>query len=233
MHVTVDELLRDPPAIHGVADDPRLYGLNADALRFIERTVQPGDATLETGSGFSTIVFAASAAAHTCVVSNADQVSRITAYCERQGMSLDHVSFEVERSEKVLPRLDRTPLNLVLLDGSHSFPQVFIDWFFVAERLVVGGHIVIDDVHLWTGKVLRDFLKAEPGWTLVSVLGGRTAAFRKEEGVDVGRDWTRQPYVAARSRWAVMPKARIVGATLMSGDLAEVGRIVRRVIKGR
>jgi hypothetical protein len=233
MHVTVDDLLRDPPAMHGVADDPRLYCLNADALRFIEATVGPGQSTLETGSGLSTIVLASSAAAHTCVVPNAEQVARITAYCHRQGMALDHVTFEIDCSEKVLPRLDMTPLDLVLLDGSHSFPQVFIDWFFVAERLVVGGHIVIDDIHLWTGKVLRDFLKAEPGWALVSVLGGRTAVFRKDEGVDVGRAWTRQPYVATRSRWAVIPKARIVGATLRGGDLAEVGRIARRVVKGR
>lgn len=231
--MTVDDLLKDPPALHGVADDPRRYGLNVESLRFIESTVRPGDATLETGAGFSTIVFASSAGAHTCVTPNPDQISRITAHCQRQGMSLRHVTFERECSEKVLPRLDPTPLNVVLLDGSHSFPQVFIDWFFVAERLVVGGYIIIDDVHLWTGKVLRDFLKAEPGWDLVSMLGGRTAVVRKVEGGDVGRDWTRQPYVASRSRRAVIAKARVVAAMLRSGDLAEVGRLPRRVITRR
>ena len=39
--------------------------------------------------------------------------------------------------------------------------------------------MVIDDVHLWTGKVLRDFLRSEPEWQLEEEWDGRTAAFRK------------------------------------------------------
>jgi hypothetical protein len=45
------------------------------------------------------------------------------------------------------------PLDLVLVDGSHSFPQVFfIDWFYTAGALKIGGHLLVDDVHVWTGR---------------------------------------------------------------------------------
>jgi hypothetical protein len=232
MDLIVDRLLANPPPIHGFAEDPRLYSLQHHALRFIERTARPGDRTLETGSGYSTIVFAASGAAHTCVVPNEDQVRRITEYCESNGVSLDAVSFELDRSENVLPHLERSPLHLVLLDGSHSFPQVFIDWFFTADRLVVGGHLLVDDIHIWTGRVLCDFLKKEPGWRLTTTLRGRTAVFMKEAGGDVGRQWTSQPYVAARTRRAVVAKAVIVGEMLRRGEISEVRRAVRRLLQG-
>jgi hypothetical protein len=233
MPLTVDDLLQDPPPIHGDAADPRLYGLQVDALRFLERAVQPGFRTLETGSGHSTIVFAARGADHTCVVPNLEQIERVRAYCDRRGVPIDRLRFELGLSERVLPFLERTRLDVVLLDGSHSFPQVFIDWFFTADRLGIGGHLLVDDIHLWTGKVLHDFLRAEPGWTAVSVLGGRTAVLRKEEGTDLGREWTRQPYVASRSRRDLLAKARVVVAMARGGQLDELARTVRRFVRGR
>jgi hypothetical protein len=51
--------------------------------------------------------------------------------------------------------------------SSHSFPQVFIEWFYTASALKVGGHLLVDDVHVWTGHVLRDFLLDEPEWTKI------------------------------------------------------------------
>src|ERR671935_72771 len=57
----MDELRASPPALHGEAE---FWGLAWEALAFIERTVRPGMATLETGAGASTIVFAASGAHH-------------------------------------------------------------------------------------------------------------------------------------------------------------------------
>ncbi len=79
----------------------------------------------------------------------------------------------------MLPALDLGELDLVLIDGSHSFPQVFIDWFYVQEALKVGGAVIVDDVHVWTGRVLRDFLEAEPEWSLERRFQGRTVAIRK------------------------------------------------------
>ena len=51
-----EQLMHEQPSLHGEAE---FWGLAWEALAFIERTVQPGMATLETGAGASTIVFAA------------------------------------------------------------------------------------------------------------------------------------------------------------------------------
>jgi hypothetical protein len=209
------------------------HGLDTTALRFLESAVRIGHRTLETGSGRSTIVFAARAASHICVAPDGERAEQVRRYCRSKGIPLAHVRFVVDRPEEALPRLEPTPLDLVLLDGSHSFPQLFIDWSYAGRRLMEGGHLVIDDVHLWTGRVLMDFCKAEPGWTFLTLLGGRTAVFRRSPGGDMHREWTRQPYVAERSRRALAARARIVLATLRDGDLAEVGRMVQRVARGR
>ena len=63
-----DELRASPPTLHGQA---QFWGLAWEALAFVERTVEPGMATLETGAGASTIVFAARGADHEAVTPSA------------------------------------------------------------------------------------------------------------------------------------------------------------------
>lgn len=99
-------------------------------------------------------------------------------------------------------------LDLVLVDGSHSFPLPFIDWFYAQGALRDGGVLVIDDVQIWTGRVLRDFLRAEPGWTPVAEWAGRVAAFTKGADAVAARMWRRQPYVARRSPDGRLGQAR-------------------------
>ncbi len=235
---TVDRLLSEQPAIHGDAgaSDLLTHGLTPGALRFIEQTVRPGHRTLETGAGYSTIVFAAAGATHTCVVPNPPEVERLSAYLESSGIGADAVTFRVEPSERVLPTLGPEPLDLVLIDGSHSFPQVFIDWFYVADKLAVGGHLIVDDVHVWTGQVLRDFLIAEPEWTKVEEYGGRTTVFRKDAEVDPDRVWNEQPYVMRRSRPTVLGRGRMAVSMLRHGQSRELrqmaGDMIRRSRKG-
>jgi hypothetical protein len=233
MASTVDDLLADPPLVHGPEGSNELltHGLLENALRWLGSTVQPGDRTLETGSGLSTCVFAMRGARHTCIVPQQQEVDRLLEWCRAQGVATDDLDFRVDVSERVLPTLDTGPLDLVLIDGSHSFPQVFIDWFFVAERLKVGGYLIVDDVHVWTGRVLRGFLAAEPEWELEQEWSGRTVRFRKTAEVDPNRLWTDQPYVWKRTRPGVVGRARMATAMIRSGEYREVvgrvGAIVR------
>lgn len=229
----VTQLLEAPVAVHGDSADPALYTLNEASLRFIETHVGPGAATLETGCGYSTVVFAAHAASHTCVVPIAAQVETVRRRIAASGLDPGRVHFEVAPSERVLPALERDPLDVVLIDGSHAFPQVFIDWFYTADRLVLGGLLMVDDVHLWTGKVLRRFLDAEPGWERVALLGGRTAVFRKLAAFEAARDWTDQPFVARRSRYDVASQARVPLSLLREGRVREVATLMRRRVRGR
>jgi hypothetical protein len=231
---SVSDLLDNPPLIHGwmSADGLITHGLIPEALRYLERTVGEGQRTLETGSGLSTITFALRGARHTCITPDGSEEERIRAFCVEQGISDAGLDFQIGPSERVLPALELDPLDLVLIDGSHSFPQVFIDFFYVQAPLKVGGTLVVDDVHIWTGRVLRDFLRAEPEWELAERWGGRTVAFRKTAEVEPGRDWSDQAYVDRRTRAATVGRAKMAGALLRDGDFAQFGRRVRDLLPG-
>jgi len=233
--MTLQQLLQDAPAIHGGSDGNELltHGLLEEALRLLDREVRPGSRTLETGSGYSTILFAMKGAEHTCVVPNQAEIDRILAYCDRRAIDASRLTFCVDTSERVLPELDTGRLDLVLIDGSHSFPQVFIDWFYTAEALKVGGHLLVDDVHLWTGRVLRDFLVAEPEWTLVDELGGRTAVIRKVGEVDPDRLWMDQPYVVKKTRLGAPVVARQSVSMLRHGHARDLAERVKSVARRR
>jgi hypothetical protein len=230
----LEALLRDRPAIHSDdGSDPMAHGLLEEGLALLDRIVQPGWRTLETGSGFSTIILAAKGAEHTCIVPNQREVDRIRAYCADSGIDTRRVMFHLQPSERVLPALELGALDLVLLDGSHSFPQVFIDWFYTATALTRGGRLIVDDIHLWTGRVLRDFLAAEPAWRVDDELGGRAAILTKVGDVDPDQLWTDQRYVQARSSLGITGKARMVASMVRYGHIAELGGHARSAVGGR
>jgi predicted O-methyltransferase YrrM len=210
--VDLRALLREAPAFH-VDEGLRPVSLQAsiDVLEAIDGVVRPEWRTLETGAGLSTVVFALRGAEHVCVTPAAGEVARIGAWCAAHGIDLGRVRFEVARSEAVLPRLDLPELDLVLIDGGHGFPTPFVDWCYTAERLRVGGLLIVDDIHLWTGAVLRDFLAEEPGWAKRAEFPMRAVMFEKTAPMPALPEWFAQPYVARRSRRA-----------------GTVGRLVRR-----
>ena len=210
----IDQHLRDAPPIHGEMP----HGLIPPALRWLA-SVNRGERTVETGAGHSTIAFAMAGAEHTCIVPNESEIAAIRTYCARQGISLERVNFHAEASELVLPSLELGQLDRALNDGSQSFPQVFIDWFYMAGPLKVGGTLIVDDTHNWTGRVLRDFLEAEEGWTLETELHGRTAVFVKVGDPGLHRVWYDQPYVARRTIGKPLSKARQAAWMVRHGQM--------------
>ena len=235
MSATLADVLRDAPALHGPAGADALltHGLLDEALGFIDRSVRDGDRTLETGSGYSTILFALRGAEHVCITPSQPEVDRIRAYCAQRGIPTDRLSVHVDVSERVLPGLDLGRLDLVLIDGSHSFPQAFLDWFFTASALKVGGLLVVDDVHVWTGKVLRDFLVAEPEWELLDEFGGRTAILRKTAQTDPDRVWVDQPYVKRHSSLGARMMARQSLSMIRHGHTRDLLRRAAGVLRSR
>jgi hypothetical protein len=201
--VELSALLRDAPAFH-VDEGLRPVSLQAsrDVLEAIDTAVRPGWHTLETGAGVSTVLFALRGAEHVCVTPAAAEVERIRAWCAARGIDLARVRFEVARSELVLPRLELPALDLVLIDGGHGFPTPFVDWQYTAPRLRVGGLLIVDDIQLWTGAVLRDFLAEEPGWRIRDEFPMRAVVFQKTADTPELPEWFAQPYVARRSRRA-------------------------------
>ena len=233
----LDDILSDPPKVHGEGDVS--FQLSDEVLRFIdERTREQGSTTLETGAGISTIVFALHHSRHICITPDAAQGERITAYCLHNGIAVDGLTFEIGRSEHVLPRLALPPLDLVLIDGRHGFPSPFIDWYYTAEALKPGGRLIIDDVQLWTGHELRSFLLGEREWQLERDFGGRASAFIKLLEGSHTKSWTEQGYVM-RQTSALRPvnrggsfrsRAHRVVELLRAGQF---GTIARRLLQRR
>src|SRR5918992_5227680 len=114
------ELRSAPPGLHGEGDE--YWGLAWAALEWLEGHVEPGMATLETGAGSSTIVFAARGAEHEAVTPEAAEEERIRSTCERLGVDDGGVRFLLGSSHTVLPRWQARPLDLALIDGAHGFP---------------------------------------------------------------------------------------------------------------
>ena len=105
-------------------------------------------ATLETGAGASTIVFAAGGAEHEAVTPSQDEADRILAECERRGISTENLTFRIGSSADVLRDWEPRELDLVLVDGAHAFPYPTLDWWYLAPHLKVGGLMLLDDAYM-------------------------------------------------------------------------------------
>lgn len=198
--MTPDDLYAAPPQIH---DDGtgRVHGdwaLSREALGFIERFVRPDDRTLETGAGLSTALLALLGAVHTAITPDEAEVRRLATYCARHGIPTTKVRFEIGYSQDLLPALAPGELDLVLIDGSHAFPVPFIDWYYCAVHLRQGGLMLIDDIQLWTGRVLKDYLATDPGWRHEGS-PDRAVVFRKVKPFDQHVSWVHQPFMTTRS----------------------------------
>jgi hypothetical protein len=169
----------EPPSLHATGEV--CGGLHWAALEWLERTVQPGWATIETGAGLSTLVLASRGAVHEAVTPSQDEADRIRAEAERLEISLEHVRFRIGSSHEELPRWDARPLDLALLDGAHGFPYPILDWWYIAPHLKPGGYLLLDDAYMDAVGTLVDFLRSRPAWDVQSAAGYRTLIVRKLE----------------------------------------------------
>jgi hypothetical protein len=215
-----EQLRRDPPGLH--AGGSEYWGLAWDALAWLEREVRPGLATLETGSGASTLVFAAGGAEHESVTPAADEEERFRAECDRRGIDGSRVSFRIGLSHDVLPALEQRQLDLVLIDGAHGFPYPVLDWWLVAPRVKIGGRVLIDDAYMPPVRALVDALRAQPQWELEAAASFRTAVVRKVAQGLPSFDWegerigggTSFAYLPARARVVASARQRLFSTRL-------------------
>jgi hypothetical protein len=206
-----EELRASPPGLHGEGDE--YWGLAWAALRWLEENVRKGMATLETGAGSSTIVFAAAGADHDAVTPDAAEEGRIRRQCERRGIDSSSVRFRIGPSHEVLPALEQRPLDLVLVDGAHGFPYPILDWWYLAPRLRVGGLMLLDDAYMPPVGALVDALRAQPGWEVAAAIGHRTVAVRKLSDELPPFDWGGER-VGGRMSFRYLPGVRRAGASL-------------------
>jgi hypothetical protein len=197
--LTLDDLLRDQPKLIEVAPGELEYeGLSPEILRFIDTHVNADSATFETGSGASTILFAMKRTRHLAITPDAQEVERVTAYCREHGTDPDRIRFVVDCSEHALPGRILPSLDLVVIDGRHGFPAPYIDWYYTAPKLKIGGLLVVDDTWIYACQILRDFLAEAPGWELVYDCPPRAAVFKKLAEGSHSQEWIDQPYINRR-----------------------------------
>ena len=196
-------LRAQPPLLHGAGD--AYFGLSWDALHWLEESVDSSMATLETGTGSSTIVFAASGSRHVAISPASEEHDRIQTYCREHSISTDNVDFIADASHRALDgQWASHELDVALLDGAHGFPYPVLDWVLVAPHLKIGGHVLVDDAHLEPVTPLVRYLNASSSWHLEAVLGVRTPCFRKldDREPNFGID------VTSRLQYSYLPLAR-------------------------
>jgi hypothetical protein len=171
-----DSLRRSPPGLHGGRE---FWGLAWSALEWLEDNVEDGMATLETGAGASTIVFASRGAVHEAITPDAGEEERIRKACRERGIDDSRLTFHIGRSQDVLPTLPRRDLELVLVDGAHGFPYPVLDWWHLAPRLAIGGRMLLDDAYLPGVSAIVDYVRSSDAWELEAPVSFRTARIRK------------------------------------------------------
>jgi methyltransferase family protein len=206
--MNLQALLDDSPQLHDHEGQLVLWGLPRQVLEFIESHLTEKSRTLETGAGLSTLLFALKGAKHTCITPSQQEVERIHAYASQHRISLRQVDFRLGLSTDVLPKMEPIELDLALIDGGHGFPTVFMDWYYIASWLKLGGTLIIDDLQIWTGHVLKEFLLADRAWKLKELFANKTAIFVKEQECRPWSDFGGQPYVLKQSALLNVPEPR-------------------------
>ena len=226
--MNLSDVFNDPPRPH----EGMVMGLVEAAVNFIYENVDNQCRTLETGCGLSTVAFALRESRHTVIAPALSEFEIIKKYCRDRGIQTSQIEFIAEPSQKVLPGLEPTPLDLVLIDGGHGFPTPYVDWFYTAGRLKKGGFLVVDDVWLWSCRILRDFLVEQPQWKFVEEYGERTTIFQKLDDGSEWLEWTEQPLSARGGKMKWIDGKCVFDEPAADDNLAALKRVVNDLKRG-
>jgi len=164
--IALDTYLSDLPLLHTWEGGKtwNTGGFYRELFEAIKPHVMEGVDILETGAGNSTIFFLLNKPRR--LVSIAPDVAlfdRIRAYCDRNGIDRSRAEAIVECSEWALPALAKgsQQFDLILIDGGHGWPVVFVDFCDAMAMLRRGGILIIDDLQLHSVKELARLPKEQ------------------------------------------------------------------------
>jgi Methyltransferase domain len=208
--ILLQKLCADPPKLHRHPTGMLISTWRPDETTIVElqRRLRPGMKTIETGAGFTTIMFAIYGCEHTCIAPDRELLDRIRAYCDEHGISTKALTFVDAMSVDVVPQLSAAAYDLALIDGCHGFPTVYVDFLYLSRALKTGGTMVVDDLDIFTCQTVARFMQSDVAWR-TEVCTGRVAfGVKLDETGSVFREWHIQPFVRGRST-ATSWKARL------------------------
>jgi hypothetical protein len=222
-------ILDSPPVVHPDAPNKSVWSTEDSCYEFMATQVRPGCRTLETGAGVSTVLFAAWGCQHLAIVPYPDEAKLIREYCSEIAVDTSSLTFDVRASEVALPDLVKSrpaALDLVFIDGAHSFPIPTIDWFYGAGLLRKGGVVVFDDVQLPAVAALLDsYLDCDDRWQTIDATSSKWRAYKRLSSGSLSEHESQQEFYAGRRpfSWAA--------ASRMAKDAIPLS--VRRAIRNR
>jgi hypothetical protein len=192
-------LLANLPKLHHWWGEEQVGGLNnrigERMIGEIGRYDEPR--IVETGAGATTLLFCCmDPRALTSIAPAVDLRDRILAEAAKREISVEPLRFLCERSEVALPRLaaDEDRFEVGLIDGSHNWPNVFVDFCYMNMMMPAGGTLFVDDVHLYSVSQLYFLLRQQEEFEYVA-LDDKLATFRKVVDRPFLPDFNAQPYI--------------------------------------
>lgn len=161
------QLLTHPPAFHHWGGAPKIGGLDASLLEFIERAITASGAldgiACETGAGLSSVWLLCLGLREVHSFCDRPEV------CDRIGEFLRPFPAEQARwrchvgpSQLALPphAIQTAPpmADFCLIDGGHGLDTVFNDFVYLNYVLKAGGLLAIDDLQLGSCRLLAEWL---------------------------------------------------------------------------
>jgi hypothetical protein len=195
------KVLKNPPKLH--EDGGRLisdWRIDDETCFELNRRLGPGLRTLETGGGLSTIIFAANRCRHTCIMPDEPVASRIRDYCHSVGIDTSTLTFVISKSADVVHEWPHSEFDLILIDGCHGFPSIFVDFYYSTKALKTGGTLFLDDMHIFTCQMTARFMESDPGWSVKLKTKRVVAGTKLVDTVDA--EWSCQKFVTKQSKSA-------------------------------
>lgn len=196
-------LLADLPKLHYWDGEEQVGGLNSvigDRM-ITELARYDSPRVVETGAGASTLLFCClEPGALVSIAPSADLRDRIFAEATKRQIDLTRLFFVFDRSELALPRIaaDRNRFDVGLIDGSHNWPSVFVDFCYINMMMSAGATLFVDDIHLYSVSQLFHLLRQQKEFEHVA-LDDKMATFRKLVDQPFLPEWSFEPYITENS----------------------------------
>jgi Methyltransferase domain len=203
-HEPARALLANLPKLHYWRGEEQVGGLTSVIGERMITEVARYDSprVIETGAGATTLLFSSlDPGALVSIAPDAELRDRIFAEATKRQIALTRLFFVCDRSELALPRMaaDRNRFHVGLIDGSHTWPSVFVDFCYLNMMMPAGGTLFVDDTHLYSVSQLFHLLQQQKEQFELIGLDDKMATFRKLGDRRFLPEWNRQPFIAENS----------------------------------